>query len=91
MKKRKQDGFMDRILKFIAVLLLGFTITMIIVYCKTGGIPDTLCTCVFGICGGECGGMGWRKTTKERKQERKYTLQDREYDEQLARERESAE
>ena len=79
MKKRKQDGFMDRILKFIAVLLLGFTVTMIIVYCKTGGIPDTLCTCVFGICGGECGVMGWIKTTKGKQMEREQELEDRAY------------
>lgn len=75
MKKR---GTMDRILVFIAILLLVFSIAMIIIYICTGGIPDTLVTCVFGVCGGECGVMGWIKTTKEKIQERKETLEDRE-------------
>lgn len=75
MKKR---GTMDRILVFIAILLLVFSVAMIIIYIRTGGIPDTLVTCVFGVCGGECGVMGWIKTTKEKIQERKETLEDRE-------------
>lgn len=89
MKKKRRT--MDVILIVLALFLLVFVVVMLWMYYVTGGIPDTLCTCVFGICGGECGVMGWIKTTKERKQERKYTLQDREYEEQLARERESAE
>ncbi len=43
-----------------------FVIVMIAIYIRTGGIPDTLCTCVFSVCGGECGVMGWIKTTKDR-------------------------
>lgn len=66
------------ILLILAVFLLGFVVAMIWLYVKTGAIPDTLCTCVFAICGGECGVMGWIKTTKERTRERKYELEDRE-------------
>lgn len=73
---KKKIGTMDRILIFIAVLLVIFTAVMIVLHIQTGTIPDTLCTCVFTVCGGECGVMGWIKTTKDRRQERKYELED---------------
>lgn len=62
----KKIGTMDIILVILAVFLLAFVALMIALYYHTGGIPDTLCTCVFGICGGECGVMGWIKTTKDK-------------------------
>ena len=68
---------MDRILIIVGIALLGFTVTMTVIYCMTGGIPDTLCTCVFAALGGECGVRGWIKTTKERLRERKYEIEDR--------------
>ena len=68
---------MDRILAVLFAFLLIFVVSMIVTYLCTGGIPDTLCTCVFAFCGGECGVMGWIKTTKERKRERRYELEDR--------------
>ena len=74
---------MDVILVFIAVFLLAFIVTMIILYYLTGAIPDTLCTCVFAVCGGECGVMGWIKTTKERQRDRQYELEDRKHQEDL--------
>lgn len=78
MKKKKSTiGVMDRILVFIAILLLVFTSVMIVIYAKTGGIPDTLCTCVFSVCGGECGVMGWIKTNKDRQRDREYELEDK--------------
>lgn len=87
---RKRKGTMDRILIFIAVLLIVFTAVMIVLHVQTGTIPDTLCTCVFAICGGECGVMGWIKTTKDRRQERKYELEDLERERKF-REGENAE
>ena len=76
----KKTGTMNLILIIIAVFLLSFTVLMIWLYKTTGAIPDTLCTCVFSVCGGECGAMAWIKTTKERKRERAYELQDREHE-----------
>ena len=69
---------MDVILVILAIFLLVFVIVMIAIYIRTGGIPDTLCTCVFSVCGGECGVMGWIKTTKDRHLSRQYELEDRE-------------
>ena len=74
---------MDVVLAIIAVFLLLFIVTMLVLYYITGAIPDTLCTCVFAICGGECGVMGWIKTTKERQKDRQYELEDRKYQENL--------
>ena len=79
--KEKKRKTMDVILIIVGVLLITFTITMIIIYLITGGIPDTLCTCFFAALGGECGVMGWIKSTKERYRERRYELEDREYNE----------
>ena len=87
---KKKIGTMDRILIFIAVLLVIFTAVMIVLHIQTGTIPDTLCTCVFAVCGGECGVMGWIKTTKDRRQERKYELEDLERERKF-REGENAE
>lgn len=78
-RQKKEVRTMDVVLVVIAIFLLVFVTVLIVLYYLTGGIPDTLCTCVFAICGGECGVMGWIKTTKERKQERKYELEDRKY------------
>lgn len=76
-KPRKSIGTMDVILFIVAVLLIAFTVEMVILFREQGMIPDTLCTCVYATLGGECGVMGWIKVTKEKKQERAWTLQDR--------------
>ena len=81
-RQKKEVRTMDVVLIVIALFLLVFVTVLIALYYLTGGIPDTLCTCVFAICGGECGVMGWIKTTKERKRERKYELEDREHAEE---------
>lgn len=73
---------MDVILVIIAVTLYAFTREMIDIYRETGAIPDTLCTCVFGLLGGECGAMAWIKTTEERKTDRKWQLEDQAREEQ---------
>ena len=81
MKNKKKKGVktMDVILVIVGVLLISFTITMIVMFIKYGAIPDTLCTCVFAALGGECGVMGWIRTTKDRQRDRKYEIEDREY------------
>jgi len=81
MKNKKKKGVrtMDVILVIVGVLLISFTITMIVMFVKYGAIPDTLCTCVFAALGGECGVMGWIRTSKERNRDRSYEIEDREY------------
>jgi len=69
---------MDLILVVIFAILVSFTITMIIIFTRYGSIPDTLVTCVFAALAGECGIMGWIKTTKDRYREREWEKEDRE-------------
>lgn len=76
-KPKRQIRTMDVILVVIAIALTAFTIEMIKIFRETGMIPDTLCTCVFTALGGECGAMAWIKTSKERRRERKWELEDR--------------
>ena len=72
MKHLKQKKTMDIILVVVGITTLIFTITMIWIYLITGGIPDTLCTCFFVACTGECGFMGWIKAAKVRYQEHEW-------------------
>lgn len=68
---------MDVILIIIGAALLAFTITMIVLFREYGAVPDTLITCVFAALAGECGIMGWIKTTKDRYKEREWELEDK--------------
>ena len=67
---------MDAILVILGVFLLAFVGVMIYLYRVTGGIPDTLVTCVFAICGCECGVMGWIKNCKEKYKDREWAKED---------------
>ena len=62
---------MDLILAIVGVLLLAFTVTMIVIFCKYGSVPDTLITMFFGCLGTECGVMGWIKNVKEKQRNKK--------------------
>lgn len=77
MKKNKRST-MDAVLAIMAVFLLAFVIAMLVIYCLTGGIPDTLCTCVFAACTGEISIMGWIKTTKERNRNKEFDFDEEE-------------
>lgn len=75
-KDGKSMGAMDRILIVLGVFLLCFIVAMVVIFIKKDSIPDTLVQCVFGACGLESGVMGWIKTTKERRQDRRWARQD---------------
>lgn len=76
-RKKKSIGVMDIILIIVGISILLFTIAMIKLFREYGAVPDTLVTCVFATLGGECGIMGWIKTTKDRNKERKWEVADR--------------
>lgn len=76
-KERRNIKVMDLILVIVGVSLLVFTIVMIQLFKVYGTVPDTLITCVFATLGGECGIMGWIKTTKDRNRERKWEQEDK--------------
>lgn len=57
---------MDVVLVVLAVIVIAFTISMIVIFVDKGSIPDTLVGCVFAACTGELGVMGWIKSTKDK-------------------------
>ena len=75
-KPKKSVGVMNIILVIIALTLVTFTVVMIRTFWLYGAIPDTLCTCVFGVLGTECGAMAWIKTNKDKHRDRKYELEE---------------
>ncbi len=84
--QKKSPGVMNIVLIIVGVSLFAFTIAMIQVFKEYGAVPDTLVTCVFAALGGECGIMGWIKTSKERRREREWELEDRQEAKQEAQE-----
>lgn len=89
--KREAPGVMNIILIVVGVSLLAFTVTMIQLFKEYGAVPDTLVTCVFAALGGECGIMGWIKTSKERNKERGWEIEDRQEAKAEAKEAELSE
>ncbi len=75
--QKNKIGVMDFILAFTAVVLIAFTVLMAHIFTVYGSIPDTLCTCVFSVLGGECGIMGWIKTNKDKIRSRQWEKEDK--------------
>ena len=59
-RKRKSNSsrFSKKVVPAILVAVAAFTVTMIVIYVKTGGVPDTLVTAFFAFAGGEAGALG---------------------------------
>jgi flagellar basal body-associated protein FliL len=74
---RKSIGTMNVILIIVGVFLVAFTLKMISLFEVYGMVPDTLINCVFVALAGECGIMGWIKTSKEKNKDRRWQLEDR--------------
>ena len=75
---RKMIGTMNLILIIVGLFLVLFTMKMISLFETYGMVPDTLINCVFVALAGECGIMGWIKTSKEKNKDRRWQLEDRE-------------
>ena len=74
---RKVIGTMNLILIIVGLFLVLFTMKMISLFETYGMVPDTLINCVFVALAGECGIMGWIKTSKEKNKDRRWQLEDR--------------
>ena len=74
---RKSIGTMNVILIIVGVFLVAFTLKTISLFEIYGMVPDTLVNCVFVALAGECGIMGWIKTSKEKNKDRRWQLEDR--------------
>ena len=71
-KKNKKVKTSNVALVVVLLVLLVFTTYMCVLYKATGGIPDTLVTCVFLTLGTECGMLAWIRTAKEKYREREW-------------------
>ena len=63
-RKSSSNRFSKKVVPTILVAVAAFTVTMIVVYVKTGGIPDTLVTAFFACAGGEAGALGLSRSGK---------------------------
>lgn len=54
-KKRSAPKFSKVAVTALLVSVAAFTVSMTVVYLRTGGIPDTLVTAFFTFAGGEAG------------------------------------
>lgn len=61
MKKRKTT---NTVLIILGIFIFVFTVVCIWLFYLYQTVPDTLVTCVFGLCGTECGVIGWIRTMK---------------------------
>jgi len=57
------------VLIILAIFIVIFTIVCLWLFYLYQSVPDTLVTCVFGLCGSECGVLGWIKVMKTKYKE----------------------
>lgn len=57
-RKTSSNRFSKKVVPAILVAVAAFTVAMVVVYIKTGGVPDTLVTAFFAFAGGEAGALG---------------------------------
>ncbi len=78
-RRKAEIGAMNVILIIVGISLLAFTVAMMNTFNRLGAVPDTLITCVYATLGGECGVMGWIKTSKDRNRTRRENSRDDEF------------
>lgn len=63
---KKKMRTSDKVLIVIAIILISFTITNLVIFTKMGMVPDTLITVVFSAALGEFGFLAWIRNTKQK-------------------------
>ena len=66
-KKRTAPRFSKVVVTSVLISVATFTVAMAVIYCITGGTPDTLITCFFAFAGGEAGVLGLLKWVERKK------------------------
>lgn len=87
MKLNKIDIF----LAAVFALVIAFVIAMIVVFARYQSVPDSLVAGVFGLAGGECGILGWVKSSNEKTRQRQWEVEDRKEDKKEAKAKARAE
>ena len=75
-RKSKKVKTANVALVIVAITLVIFTAYMCYLFKQYGSVPDTLVTCVFAVCGTECGALAWIRTSKEKYKEREWQKAD---------------
>lgn len=70
-------GTLNLVLMFMFAFFIWFNWQMLITYRMYGSIPESYACAVVAATIGECGICGWIRTTKDRRQERKWEKEDR--------------
>lgn len=73
----RKVGTLNIVLIAVGAFFVWFNWQMIDTYRKVGDIPENYACAVVAATIGECGICGWIKTTKERRQERRWEQEDR--------------
>lgn len=47
-KKKPTELKLDDVVKYLGLFIAGFIVTMTVIFCVKGEVPDTLITCVLG-------------------------------------------
>lgn len=69
-------GTLNIILILVGIFFVWFNCQILNLYKTTGSIPETYACTVITVTLGECGICGWIKTTKDKKQQRKWDKED---------------
>lgn len=69
-------GTLNLILILVGAFFVWFNYEMLITFREYGNIPETYACAVVAATIGECGICGWIRTTKDRRQERKWEKED---------------
>lgn len=72
----KKVGTLNLILILVGAFFVWFNWQMIVTFRMYGNIPETYACAVVAATIGECGICGWIRTTKDRRQERKWEKED---------------
>lgn len=66
-EKRNALRFSKVVIALVLVSVAIFTVSMTVIFCITGGTPDTLITAFFAFAGGEAGVLGFLKWAERKK------------------------
>lgn len=69
-------GTLNLVLLLVGTFFIWFNWQMISVYRSYGSMPETYACAVVAATIGECGICGWIRTTKDKRQDRKWQKQD---------------
>ena len=72
----KKIGTLNFVLLLVGTFFIWFNWQMISVYRSCGSMPETYACAVVAATIGECGICGWIRTTKDKRQDRKWQKQD---------------